>query len=155
MKAQRAFPFAVAMIALACSNTPQRTADSSPQPRATPTTGSGQAGDVAEKIGDKAKELGDKVADAAKDAGAKIQEGAKEVGAEVGVQKQVLDVKAALMADKAIDASRIDVDGDAATKTVTLKGTVPSAGQKAAAEKLAREKAEGYKIRNLLTVVKT
>jgi len=37
---------------------------------------------------------------------------------------------------------------------VTLKGTVPTAAQKAAAEKVAREKAEGYKVRNLLTVVK-
>ena len=39
-------------------------------------------------------------------------------------------------------------------QTVTLKGTVPTATQKAAAEKVARNKAEGYKVRNLLTVVK-
>jgi len=37
---------------------------------------------------------------------------------------------------------------------VTLKGTVPTATQRAAAEKVARKKAEGYKVRNLLTVVK-
>ena len=58
------------------------------------------------------------------------------------------------MLDKSIDASHIDVDTDADTRTVTLKGTVPTAAQKAAAEDLAREKAEGYKVRNLLTVVK-
>ena len=46
------------------------------------------------------------------------------------------------------------MDTDADTKTVTLKGTVPTAAQKTAAEKVAREKAEGYKVRNLLTVVK-
>ena len=47
-----------------------------------------------------------------------------------------------------------DSGHDAGTKTVTLKGTVPTATQRAAAEKVAREKAEGYKVRNLLTVVK-
>jgi hypothetical protein len=38
--------------------------------------------------------------------------------------------------------------------TVTLEGTVPTEAQKAAAERVAREKAVGYKIRNLLTIVK-
>jgi len=113
-----------------------------------------EAQDAAHKIGEKAKEVGDKVAEGAKDVGEKIKEGAKEVGSEVGAKKQTVDVKAALMVDKSIDASHIDVDTDADTKTVTLKGTVPTAAQKAAAEKVAREKAEGYKVRNLLTVVK-
>ena len=58
------------------------------------------------------------------------------------------------MVDKSIDAPHIDVDTDADTKTVTLKGTVPTAAQKAAAEKVAREKAEGCRVRNLLTVGK-
>jgi osmotically-inducible protein OsmY len=110
--------------------------------------------DTAHKIGEKAKEVGGEVADAAKDVGQKIKEGAKEVGSEVGARTQTVDVKAALMVDRSIDASHIDVDTDADTKTVTLKGTVPTAAQKAAAEKVARERAEGYKVRNLLTVVK-
>jgi BON domain-containing protein len=144
-------------ISAACSNTSQEqtAVRSSPTPSATsgPTSEIGRtAGEAADKVADKAKEAGDKIAEGAKDAGAKIKEGAKEVSAELGVQKQVLDVKAALMADKTIDASKIDVDGDAATKTVTLEGTVPSAAQKSAAEKLARDKAEGYTIRNRLTV---
>jgi hyperosmotically inducible protein len=63
-----------------------------------------------------------------------------------------VDVKTHLMADQSIDASHIDVDTDANTKTVTLSGTVPTAAQKAAAEKVAREQAEGYKVRDLLTV---
>ena len=58
------------------------------------------------------------------------------------------------MLDKSIDASHIDVDTDANTKTVTLKGTVPTAAQKAAAETVAREKAVGYQVHNLLTVKK-
>ena len=110
--------------------------------------------DTAHKIGEKAEEVGGKVAEGAKAVGEEIKEGAKEVGSEVGAQKQTVDVKAALMVDQSIDASHIDVDTDADTKTVTLKGTVPTSAQKAAAEKMAREKAEGYEVRNLLTVVK-
>jgi osmotically-inducible protein OsmY len=109
--------------------------------------------DAAHKIGEKAKEVGGEVAEAAKDVGQKIKEGAQQVGSEVGAKKQTVDVKAALMVDRSIDASHIDVDTDAHTRTVTLKGTVPTAAQKAAAEKVARRKAEGYKVRNLLTVV--
>lgn len=110
--------------------------------------------DTAHKIGEKANEVGNTVAEGAKAVGEEIKEGAKEVGSEVGATKQTVDVKAALMVDKSIDASHIDVDSDAGTKTVTLKGTVPTDAQKAAAERVAREKAEGYKVRNLLTVVK-
>jgi len=110
--------------------------------------------DTAHKIGEKAEEIGDAVAEGAKGVGEEIKKGAEEVGSEVGAGKQTVDVKAALMVDQSIDASHIDVDTDADTKTVTLKGTVPTAAQKAAAEKLAQDKAEGYKVRNLLTVVK-
>jgi two-component system response regulator HydG len=60
--------------------------------------------------------------------------------------------KTALMADAAIDASTIDVDTDENTKTVTLKGSVPNAAQKASAERIAKDKAEGYRVRNLLVV---
>jgi len=95
-------------------------------------------------VGNAAEKAGDKVAEAAKDAGAKMEAG-----------KQTLDVKTALMADKSVDASKIDVDTDEHTKTVTLKGSVPSAAQKASAERIARDKAEGYKVKNLLVVAKT
>ena len=109
--------------------------------------------ETAREIGEKAEEVGGKVAEGAEGVGEKIKEGAKEVGSEVGAKKQTVDVKATLMMDKSIDASHINVDTDANTKTVTLKGSVPTAAQKAAAEKVARETAEGYKVRNLLTVV--
>ena len=66
--------------------------------------------------------------------------------------KQTFDVKAALTADTSIDASHIDVDTNGDTRTVTLKGTVPTAAQKAGAERIAREKAEGYTVVNQLTV---
>ena len=65
---------------------------------------------------------------------------------------ETVDVKAALMADKRVDASGIDVNTDYKTKTVTLKGHVPSTDQRMTAEEIAREKAKGYSINNELVV---
>jgi osmotically-inducible protein OsmY len=64
-----------------------------------------------------------------------------------------VDVKSALIADGRVDASNINVDTSASTKTVVLKGSVPTAQQKTVAEQIARDKAEGYTIQNQLTVV--
>ena len=66
---------------------------------------------------------------------------------------ETVDVKAALIADGRVDASNINVDTFASTKTVVLKGSVPIAEQKATAEAIAREQAKGYTINNQLTVV--
>jgi osmotically-inducible protein OsmY len=57
-----------------------------------------------------------------------------------------------LTADTTVDASHINVDTFADTKTVVLKGSVPNAAQKAEAGRIAASKAEGYKIDNQLTV---
>lgn len=62
-------------------------------------------------------------------------------------------VKSALVADSAVDASGIDVDTDAATKTILLKGHVPTATQKTMAGRIAVDKASaGYAVRNELAV---
>jgi len=153
MKNHQALLGTLAVMALALAPACSETRQSAEKPRQSPDVKE-KAQDVAEKIGDKAKEVGGKVAEGAKDVGEKVKEGAREVGSEAKAAKQTFDVKAALMLDKSIDSSHIDVDTDADTKTVTLKGTVPTAAQKAAVEKLARDKAEGYKVRNLLTVVR-
>jgi osmotically-inducible protein OsmY len=63
-----------------------------------------------------------------------------------------VDVKSALIADGRVDASNINVDTQSNTKTVVLKGTVPTAQQRATAEAIARDKAEGYTVTNQLTV---
>ena len=63
-----------------------------------------------------------------------------------------VDVKSALIADGRVDASNINVDTSSQTKTVVLKGSVPTAQQKTLAEQIARDKAEGYTIQNQLTV---
>lgn len=96
----------------------------------------------------------DKVQDEAQRAADKVEDGARKAGAEIDAAKQTLDVKTALMADKSVDASHIDVDTSDQTKTVTLKGSVPTADQKAAAERIAQAKAAGYTIKNELQVAK-
>jgi osmotically-inducible protein OsmY len=63
------------------------------------------------------------------------------------------DVKSALIADGRVDASNINVDTQTTTKTVVLKGSVPTAQQKTIAEQIARDKAKGYTIQNNLAVV--
>ena len=141
MKSHRALPLALAVMALALAPACRKAEQDTRR--------------TADKVGDKAKEVGDKVAEGVRDVSAKLEEGAKEAGDEIGAAKQTVDVKAALMFDKSIDSSHIDVSTDAETRTVTLKGTVPSAAQKAAVEKLAKDKAEGYKVSNKLTVAKT
>ena len=65
---------------------------------------------------------------------------------------ETMDVKAALIADGRVDAANINVDTSASTKTVVLKGSVPTAEQRTTAEAIAREQAKGYTITNNLTV---
>lgn len=146
------------LLAAACSNTAEGVKEDSRQNAETARQEAQQvkeaSQDTAQELGEKAEAIGAKVAEGAKAVGQELKEGAQAVGSEVGAKKQTVDVRAALMLDKSIDGSHIDVDTDADTKTVTLKGTVPTAAQKTAAEKLARENAEGYAVRNLLTILK-
>jgi osmotically-inducible protein OsmY len=137
---------------------------------------------AAEEAGEKLKELGDKAVEGAKDLGDKASdkmaegahkaedktatgaekaehgaekagEKASDAGDAVSAAAQTTMVKAALMADKDVDASGIDVDTEAATRTVMLKGTVPTAAQKASAERIAKGKvSKGYSVHNMLTV---
>jgi len=65
---------------------------------------------------------------------------------------ETMDVKAALIADGRVDAGNINVDTSASTKTVVLKGSVPTDEQRTTAEAIAREQAKGYTITNNLTV---
>ena len=163
MKGHRAMLGTLAMLALAlapaCRNTAEGvkedTRENTEKAKEESREARDASKDTADKIGDQAKETGDKIVEGAKDVGQAIKEGAQEVGSEVHAKKQTVDVKTALMADKSIDASHIDIDTNADTKTVTLKGTVPSAAQKAAAERVAREHAEGYTVRNQLTVARS
>ena len=81
-----------------------------------------------------------------------VKTDAEKVTEKVAAGTETVDVKAALIADGRVDASKINVDTSADTKTVVLKGTVPTAEQVKIAEQIAREQAKGYRITNSLTV---
>jgi osmotically-inducible protein OsmY len=81
-----------------------------------------------------------------------IKTDAERATEKVAAGAETVDVKSALIADGRVDASGINVDTEASTKTVVLKGSVPSADQKSTAEQIAREQAKGYKIVNQLAV---
>ncbi|MCA1585931.1 MAG: BON domain-containing protein [Acidobacteria bacterium] len=70
----------------------------------------------------------------------------------VGAAGETMDVKAALMADDTVDASGINVDTYAETRTVVLRGNVTTAAQKDLAGRIAAKEAEGYKVDNQLVV---
>ena len=70
----------------------------------------------------------------------------------IGAATETLDVKSALMADDTVDASDIDVDTYHETRTLVLRGSVPTAAQKSEAARIAAREAEGYKIDNQLVV---
>ena len=65
---------------------------------------------------------------------------------------ETIDVKTAIIADKTIDSGAIDVDTYQDKKLVVLRGSVPTAEQKARAEQIARENAKGYTVENRLVV---
>ena len=66
---------------------------------------------------------------------------------------ETVDVKTAIIADKTIDSGAIDVDTYQDKKVVVLRGSVPTAEQKARAEQIARDNAKGYTVENRLAVV--
>jgi osmotically-inducible protein OsmY len=112
------------------------------------------AREMSQAAAERASAAATKAADAATAAGAKAAQASKDAGAVVSAATNTFDVKAALVADHAIDSTHINVDTDARTRTVFLKGSVPSAEQKSLAEKVAASKATGYEIVNQLEVVK-
>jgi osmotically-inducible protein OsmY len=87
------------------------------------------------------------------EAAAKAKDTAAKTGAAVGAAFETAEIKTALMADKSIDASAVNVDTYADTKTVVLRGSVPTATQRDQVERIAVAKAPGYRVENKLAVV--
>ncbi len=112
------------------------------------------AGNAMERAGDRAAEAGRDAAGAVKDATSAVGDAIEDGGRAADAALETMDVKAALAADSRVDASGINVDSDHVTKTVTLKGHVPTAAQKATAEQIAVAKAAGYRVRNELKIGK-
>lgn len=111
-----------------------------------------------QQIKDGAKEAGEAIGRGAEQVGDAVQRGAEQVQKDVGpVVQEVLDdasvtakIKAKLIADPEVAGVYIDVD--TVDGQVTLNGKVPSADQKAEAEKLALH-TQGVKgVTNLIQV---
>ena len=93
-----------------------------------------------------AAEVGEKAAEATDDA-------AREAKRAATAAIETIDVKSALMADRTVDASHIDVDTFPETKTIVLKGSVKTATERDEAARIAAVEASGYKIDNQLKVI--
>lgn len=106
--------------------------------------------DRAATAADKAE---DRARPAAEEAAADTREAAREAGGAVRGAVETIDVKSALMADRTVDASHIDVDTFHETKTIVLKGSVKTATQRDEAARIAAAEAPGYRIDNQLRVV--
>ena len=100
-----------------------------------------------------AKEVAADVKDATKDARAEVKDEAKDAAGAIKAAFETMDVKSALMADRTVDASHINVDTFHETKTVVLKGSVKTAAQRAEAARIAAAEAPSYRIDNQLTIV--
>jgi hypothetical protein len=105
-----------------------------------------EAKDKADVTADKAKAEGRETAAETKDA-------ARDASGAIKAAVETIDVKSALMADRTVDASHINVDTFHETKTVVLKGSVKTATQRDEAARIAAAEAPGYRIDNQLTVV--
>ena len=106
--------------------------------------------DKAAAAADKAE---DKARPAAEEVAAETKEAAREAGSAIKGAVETIDVKSALMADRTVDASHIDVDTFHETKTVVLKGSVKTATQRDEAARIAAAEAPSYRIDNQLRVV--
>ena len=112
-----------------------------------------KAATAADKAEDKVDPAIDKAQAAGHEAAAETKEAAREAGSATKAAIETIDVKSALMADRTVDASHINVDTFHETKTVVLKGSVKSASQRDEAARIAAAEAPGYRIDNQLTVV--
>ncbi|HET7747342.1 MAG TPA: BON domain-containing protein [Vicinamibacteria bacterium] len=165
---------ALGLVSLACdsaqTSSPEAKASAEAKAERAEDKAEDKARDAGDKAEDAAEKAGDRIASAADKAGQAIERAADKAGPavesaaekakptmdaagrKIDAAKQTVDIKTALMADPSLDASRIDVDTDAEGRMVHLKGTVATAQQKATAERIAKEKAAGYTVHNMLVV---
>jgi hypothetical protein len=112
-----------------------------------------KAATAADKAEDKAQAAGEKAAAEGREATAESKEAARDATGALKAAVETIDVKSALMADRTVDASHINVDTFHETKTVVLKGSVKTATQRDEAARIAAAEAAGYRIDNQLMVV--
>ena len=109
--------------------------------------------EATEKAADKVDTATDKAQAKGHEAAADTKAVAKDAAGAVKGAIETIDVKSALMADRTVDASHINVDTFHETKTVVLKGSVKTATQRDEAARIAAAEAPGYRIDNQLKVV--
>jgi osmotically-inducible protein OsmY len=102
---------------------------------------------------DTADRAADKAAAEGRETAAETKDAARDASGAVKAAVETIDVKSALMADRTVDASHINVDTFHETKTVVLKGSVKTATQRDEAARIAAAEAPGYRIDNQLKVV--
>ena len=136
---------AVLGVGAACDNTARGARQDAQQAEAATRDERAEAADKAREVGSDVAHVARRAADAAAEAGEELAERASAATEEI-------DVKSSLMADPSVDATRIDVETDYRTRTVTLKGFVPSETERNMAEVIAKARAEGYTVVNSLTV---
>jgi hypothetical protein len=102
---------------------------------------------------DKADAAADRAAAESREAAADTKDAARDASGALKAAVETIDVKSALMADRTVDASHINVDTFHETKTVVLKGSVKTATQRDEAARIAAAEAPGYRIDNQLTIV--
>ena len=107
----------------------------------------------ADKAAAATDEAKDKADNAAEKAAAESKDAAGDASGAIKAAVETIDVKSALMADRTVDASHINVDTFHETKTVVLKGSVKTATQRDEAARIAAAEAPGYRIDNQLKVV--
>ena len=112
-----------------------------------------KAATAADKAEDKAQTAGEKAAAEGREAAAETKDAARDATGALKAAVETIDVKSALMADRTVDASHINVDTFHETKTVVLKGSVKTATQRDEAARIAAAEAPGYRISNQLTIV--
>jgi osmotically-inducible protein OsmY len=107
----------------------------------------------AENAAEKAKPAAEEAKETGREVAAESKEAAREAGSATAAAIETIDVKSALMADRTVDASHINVDTFHETKTVVLKGSVKTATQRDEAARIAAAEAPAYRIDNQLKVV--
>jgi hypothetical protein len=130
----------------ACSNTAAGVEEDARENKAKADAAAERAEDKADAAGRDAKATG-------REAAAETREAARDAGGAVAAAVETIDVKSALMADRTVDASHINVDTFHETKTVVLKGSVKTATQRDEAARIAAAEAPSYRIDNQLKVV--
>ncbi len=150
-----ALSVALTGMVVACSNQTERKMDQAQDSAAVAMDKSAEAaGSAAQDAAEVTREAGATVANSAESAAEAVGEAVEQGGRAADAAVETMDVKTALLADRSVDASRIDVDTDHINKVVMLKGWVKTAAEKDAAGRIAAKEAEGYRVDNQLKVGK-